>query len=109
MEINAPILMSELFTVADPAPRLSAVRVARTPAGHPVPVCTPAAFIDYVTAWHHEDPNGWHFPEQIEVTSSSVYYGDAEWDLHEDGTFTLTDWAAWQVDPTVQPAPTATA
>ena len=104
MELNAPIRMSELFTVASPAPRLSAVRVARTPAGHPVPVCTPAAFLDYVTAWHREDPNGWHFPEQIEITSSSVCYGDAEWELHPDGTFTLTGWAAWQVEPTVQPA-----
>ena len=104
----APILMSELFTVADPAPRLSAVRVGRDAAGRPVPVCTPAAFMDYVAAWHREDPNGWHFPEQIEVTPSHVYYEDAEWELHADGTFTLTDWAAWQVEPTVRPAPTAT-
>ena len=47
---NGLILMSELFTVADPAPRLSAVRVARTPDGAPLPVCTPAAFIDWA-AW----------------------------------------------------------
>ena len=100
MELNAPIRMSELFTVADPAPRLSAVRVARTPAGHPVPVCTPAAFTDYVAAWHHEDPNGDFDPEGIVTTATHVLYEDAEWELNSDGTFTLTDWAAWQVDPT---------
>lgn len=82
MEINGLISMSERFTVADPAPRLSAARVARTPAGAPVPVCTPEAFLDYVQAWHREDPNGWHFPDEIEVTPSHVYYGDAEWERH---------------------------
>ena len=100
MEINGTVLMSELYTVADPAPRLSAVRVATDGHGYPVPVCTPAAFIDYVTAWHREDPNGWHFPWEIEVTPSRVYYEDAEWERHADGTFTLTDWAAWEVCPT---------
>ena len=100
MENNGLIPMSELYTVADPAPRLSAVRVARTSAGHPVPVCTPEAFMDYVQAWHREDPNGWHFPDDIRVTPTHVYYEDAEWELNSDGTFTLTDWAAWQVCPT---------
>lgn len=105
MELNAPILMSELYTVADPAPRLSAARVARTPAGAPLPVCTHEAFTDYVCEWRRIDPNGWHFPDEIEVTPTHVFYEDAEWERHADGTFTLTDWAAWQVCPTVQPAP----
>ena len=82
MEINGLISMSERFTVADPAPRLSAARVARTPAGAPLPVCTPEAFTDYAQAWHYEDPNGWHFPEQIEVTPSHVYYENTEWERH---------------------------
>ena len=104
MELNESILMSELFTVADPAPRLSAVRVGRDAAGRPVPVCTPAAFTDYVCEWHREDPNGDFNPAAIVTTSTRVYYEDMTWELHADGTFTLSRWAEWQVDPTVQPA-----
>ncbi len=109
MEINGPILMSELFTVADPAPRLSVVRVGTDRHGRPVPVCTPQAFTDYVTAWHREDPNGDFNTAAIVTTATSVYYEDMTWTLNEDGTFTLTDWAAWQVEPTDHPAPTAMA
>ena len=105
----APILMSELYTVASPAPRLSAVRVGRDAAGRPVPVCTPQAFMDYVAAWHREDPNGDFNPAAIVVTPARVYYEDMTWKRHEDGTFTLSRWAEWQVEPTVRPAPTATA
>lgn len=99
--------MSELYTVADPAPRLSVVRVGTDRHGRPVPVCTPEAFTDYVCEWRRLDPNGWHFPWEIEITPTRVYYEDTEWTLDADGTFTLTDWAVWQVEPTAHPAPMA--
>ena len=100
MEINGLIPMSELYTVADPAPRLSAVRVARTPDGAPMPVCTPEAFTDYIMAWHREDPNGDFDPDAVVTTATHVYYEDMAWALHSDGTFTLSRWAAWRVEPT---------